>query len=317
MSVTIKSLVKSKTKDGVSILKPWKTNSELLSRFMNVQHSSKTKRSPTMRLLDKFNLLYVVQSQADRSNNIFKIGVSKGVGRLNEYVKMHGDPDSKTHPQTSRCTGVYLVYLAGKLRADASSRKSTAGKLDAEIVDYYRHSKWSIRKERQIFAVLKRNGVLPARGNEWFQVNDNGDKLKRIVTQSAGAATKEAQDNLKEELENGRLIKADNSVVSVGKPLLGGLPANKGVYYYKLEWNTSQLEALTPKQIKAGKKARLTPYTYESLKTSYSEQNKRNKVSEGLGDNIVKLIHTYIMKHDLTMKDKSYDVKRKTRSNTV
>ena len=84
-----------------------------------------------------------------------------------------------------------------------------------------------------------------------------------------------------------------------------------------MKWNATQLETLTPKQKKDGKKAKQTPYTYESLKTAYSEQNKRNKVSQGLGDDIVKMIHNYIVKHDLTLKDKTYDTKRKTRSNTV
>jgi hypothetical protein len=84
-----------------------------------------------------------------------------------------------------------------------------------------------------------------------------------------------------------------------------------------LKWNSNQLKTLTPKQTKVGKKAGMTPYTYESLKTAYGEQNKRNKISPGLGDDIIRLVHDYIEKYNLNVKDKTYDTKRKTRSSTV
>ena len=87
MGVSLKSLTKDTTKDGVFVLKVWDDTSPLLSAFMDVKASTKTKRSPTMRALNKLNLLYVVQSKADRYKNIYKVGVSKGVGRLNDMSK--------------------------------------------------------------------------------------------------------------------------------------------------------------------------------------------------------------------------------------
>ena len=70
MSVSLKSLTKNTTKDGVFVLKVWDDTSPLLSAFMDVKASTKTKRSPTMRALNKLNLLYVVQSKAGRYKNI-------------------------------------------------------------------------------------------------------------------------------------------------------------------------------------------------------------------------------------------------------
>ena len=79
MTVTINSLTEEITKEGVRVLQKWSVNDVLLSDFMNTPSSTKTRRSATMRELNKLNMLYVVQSKADRSNNIFKVGVSKGV----------------------------------------------------------------------------------------------------------------------------------------------------------------------------------------------------------------------------------------------
>jgi hypothetical protein len=317
MSVTLKSMIKD-TKDGVSILKKWNNDSEFLSKFMNVSASTKNKRSPTMQVLNKFNLLYVVQSIADRSDGIYKIGVSKGVGRLNEYVKMHGAPESKN--QKNRCTGVYIVFLAGQLRTDAISRSTTAGKLDAELVSsYYRHNKWSNTREKQIFDELTTLGYSPIRGNEWYQFKDNGDKLKKIVLKSVGNATKDVQSKLKAQIEEGKILKPGDYVISVVSHTTGNKSTNKGEYYYKLEWNTKQLSTLSSKEKKAKKKAVMTPYTYESLKTIYNEINRRNNPThkkKTVGDDIVKLVHDYIVKHNLTTKDKTYGTHRKTRSST-
>ena len=63
-------------------------------------------RSLSTEALDKYALLYVVQSKSGRYKGIYKLGVSSGSSRLLEYFKMHGD-------KQGRCSGVYLMYLAG------------------------------------------------------------------------------------------------------------------------------------------------------------------------------------------------------------
>ena len=230
------------------------------------------------------------------------------MSRLNEYVKMHGDPQSKTHPQKGRCTGVYLIYLAGQERRDAMSRQTTAGKRDADIVNSYRRSKWSIRKERQVLDELNRQGLKPARGNEWFQVKDNGNKLKRLIELSTGDATKERHVKDLQEREESITLRQDDAVETVEGKIRGQLKSNAGVYFYKLKWNRPQKEALTPKQKRAGKKPKLTPFTYENLKTIYKERAKRNRLSKGMGDNIIRLVHEYINKNNVS--DVFYDEKR-------
>ena len=84
-----------------------------------------------------------------------------------------------------------------------------------------------------------------------------------------------------------------------------------------------QRETLTSKQRKNGKKPKLTPFTYESLKTTYKEQNKRNKIAPGMGDNVVRLVHDFVQKNKLERKDRNYqplrhpDFRRVTRSQSL
>ena len=42
--------------------------------------------------LKMYNLFYVVQSASDKSNNVYKVGVSTGLKRISSYVSSHGDP---------------------------------------------------------------------------------------------------------------------------------------------------------------------------------------------------------------------------------
>ncbi len=105
-----------------------------------------------------------------------------------------------------------------------------------------------------------------------------------------------------------------------------GSREGKGVYYYELKWNTKQPETITSKQKKRNGtlyKSKLTPYTYENLATSYSKRIGRDKIGvNSVGSDIVKMVHAYIEKNNLTLKDKSYDVNkhpsniRKTRSSS-
>ena len=67
-------------------------------------------------------------------------------------------------------------------------------------------------------------------------------------------------------------------------------------------------EALAPKQKRAGKKPKLTPFIYENSKTIYKERAKRNRLSKGMGDNIIRLVHEYINKNNVS--DVFYDEKR-------
>ena len=304
MSVSLKSLTKNTTKDGVFVLKVWDDAPTLLSAFMDVKSSTKTKRSPTMQTLNKLNLLYVVQSKADRYKDIYKVGVSKGVGRLNEYVKMHGNGNGK-------CSGVYLIYLAGRKRADAESRKTKAGKTDADIVDYYRHSNWSNNREKQILRDLNLKGITPVRGKEWFQINDGGSVLKNIIIKGAGEATIDYLSAI----EDQRVITPDDGVTSIDKHIIGDTKKTKGVLYYRLKWKKQQLEKLTARQL-LSKKPEMTPYTFENLKSIYKERTKRNLISPSMGDDIVKLAHAYITKEAITDPSQKPDILKrpKTRS---
>jgi hypothetical protein len=88
-----------------------------LSGYLDVKSSEARKRPDPMKALDAYSLLYVVQSKSDKEKAICRVGVSKGVSRLHEYFKMHGD-------SAGCCSGVYLVYLAGvKTRSDVAASK--------------------------------------------------------------------------------------------------------------------------------------------------------------------------------------------------
>lgn len=309
-----------KKKGGVSVFKPWNNKKIFLSTFMNVKDSTSGKQSLVMQELDAYNLLYVVQSVADKENNIYKIGVSKGVGRLYEYIKLHGNPTSKKVPQNSKCTGVFLVYLAGKKRHDSSSRKTIAGKTDADIVDYYRHNVWSKRKEQHIFWILNTQGILPVRGKEWFYIKD-ADLLKHIVTTSTGALTRETQATENEKAFKESILLPTDRVLRVVNGFKERRGQHKGQYVYTLQWSRSQLETLTAKN--KHRKRQMTPFTLEPLSVTYKEMPKRNLIRKNMGNNIIKLVHKYITKNNLEEKDSNYnpnmdpDIKSITRSTSV
>jgi hypothetical protein len=330
-----------KTVDGANVFQRWEDPPVLLSKFLDVTNSTPTKRSPTMKAMNKLNLLYVVQSKVDRKNQIFKVGVSRGVGRLNEYVKMHGAPESKKYPQIHPCTGAYLVYLAGQERTDKESKKSAAARENADIEESYKSEwlRWSHSKERGILNELSRHGITPARGREWFQVADKTETiLKDAVLKSVGQATKDTLVAEKKMVEDAKLIKADEKLLSVGigkhgkhvKPLKSDKKGIEGDYFYWFKWKNGQPRTLTTAEKKQHKKGKSiirenVPYVWESLPETYLEQQLRNDVRPGLGDDTVRMVHKYIEDNNYTSKDKHYDRTRhpdynqrpKTRSATA
>jgi hypothetical protein len=106
-----------------------------LSDYLDMKSPETRKRSDPTKALDAYSLLQVVQSKSDKEKSIYKVGVSKGVSRLNEYLKMHGD-------SVGRCSGVYLIDLAGvKTRPNVAASKQ-----------------WNYEKESQIKQTLKTRG---------------------------------------------------------------------------------------------------------------------------------------------------------------
>ena len=292
MAVTVNSLTKKTTKEGVRVFKEWGTPSSdpLLSVFLNTQASTKERRSLTMQALDTCNLLYIVQSQADRSHGIYEIGVSKGVGRLHEYVKHHGEPESKKVPQKSRCSGVFLVYLAGQQQKGGGGNASTAGKRNADTVDSYAtHAPWTRRKEKQIFEELGGEGFKPVRGKEWYLVKTaDMSKLREIVEKSTGAATRDRAARVEKDMH---LNKGDK-VVSVEYGAVARRGPNKGKIEYGLKWNRPF--PLTRAQIAKRKKS--TSVEPATLTKLYARESTENKLSAGRGTAAVDLVHAYIKK---------------------
>ena len=146
------------------VLCPWNSNRSLAIEIL---------KPGNRKILDSFNLLYVVQSKADIENDIYKIGVSSGYRRLSEYYKHHGDErDGK-----SKCSGVNLIYLAG-------TKKPNLNKSEAERLSGYALKKpWSRVKEQAIFRELKKQKYKASRGAEWFHLSGKigADILKEIV----------------------------------------------------------------------------------------------------------------------------------------
>lgn len=274
-----------------------------LSVFLNSRPSDRTKSevSPEMRKYNKYNLLYVVQSKADRATSVYKIGVSKGVGRLNEYVKMHGMP---TDPrQKAACAGSYLVYLAGTLRTDAASRETTQGKIDAEIVNSYKNanSVWSRRKEKSIFESLQLKGMKPVRGKEWYLVPGAKEKseLKRVVVQSLGEATRESEAHHEQSIA----VTNKDKIMSVTSRSMGQTGENKGEWVHYLKWNRP-----FSRKDKAGKTHHDEPVTLKGL---YARKKYFNANGMTHGSRGIALVHAWLADHP-RLKDPSQ--RRSTRS---
>ena len=306
MTVTVQSLTKSVTKEGVRVFKEWGApeSDPFLSAFLNTKASTKQRRSPEMQALGKCNLLYVVQSRADRTNHIYKIGVSKGVGRLHEYVKHHGEPDSTKAPQKGRCVGVFLVYLAGQMRKDATSKSTTAGKRNADTVDSYAtYGPWTRRKEKLIFEELKSQGLEPVRGKEWYHVEDAAavKRLKRNVEKTTGMATNDRAARFEKDMH----LNKDDKLLSVESMDLAKHGPNKGKFVYKLKWDRPFPQ--TRNEIdKQRKKTSVEPAT---LKLLYDRETQENQSSPGRGTAAIEKVHDYLKK--LKKKDPDQRLKRR------
>ena len=306
MAVTVQSLTKSVTKEGVRVFREWASESEEhLSTFLNTTASTKQRRSPEMQALDKCNLLYVVQSQADRTNHIYKIGVSKGVGRLHEYVKHHGGPGStKAAPQRGRCVGVFLIYLAGQERKDASSKSTTAGKRNASIVDSYaNYDTWTKRKEKLIFEELKSQGLNPVRGKEWYHVEGTAavKRLKRNVEKTTGMATNDRAARFEKDMH----LNKDDKLLSVEKMDLAKRGTNKGKFVYELKWDRPFPQTRNDID-KKRKKTSVEPVT---LKLLYDRETQENNSSPGRGTAAIEKVHDYLKK--FKKKDPDQQLKRR------
>ena len=161
---SLKLIIYTKSIYNMSKKVTLKTNLKILHAFGKRVDLTKFIRQKTGAFLNKYNLLYVVQSVNDTDNGVYKVGVSSGIGRLKSYTSNHGESGK------GKCAGVHLLYLVGTI-ATAKSRKSAQGKIDAEIRSGYIYRiPWSQKREAEIKRELKSAGFKAARGHEWFHV---------------------------------------------------------------------------------------------------------------------------------------------------
>ena len=160
---SLKLIIYTKSIYNMSKKVTLKTNVKILHAWGKREDLTKFLRGKTTNL-QKYNMLYVVQSKNDVENNVYKVGVSAGVGRIKEYTKHHGESGK------GKCAGVFLLYLVGTI-ATSRSRKSAQGKIDAEIRSGYIYRlPWSRKRETEIKRELKKVGFKAVRGTEWFHV---------------------------------------------------------------------------------------------------------------------------------------------------
>ena len=135
--------------------------------------------------LKMYNLFYVVQSASDKSNNVYKVGVSTGLKRISSYVTSHGDPRKL---KNKRCAGVDLIYLAGTKMPEYQTSRSESERL----AGYMLKQKWSEIKEKFVKKELVAQGFEISRGDEWFYVKTSElSKFKKIVTENKKIKTDE------------------------------------------------------------------------------------------------------------------------------
>ena len=154
-------------------------------KFNNYRVLSKWSRTKSLAVyldtnedtLKKYNMLYVIQSVADKHNDIYKVGISSGLSRIKSYVSHHGDERKLSK---NRCAGVTLIYLAGTKRPEFQTSRAEAALLDG----YALKAKWAKLREEKIKKTLESLGHMPSvRGTEWFGVKmADIEKFKKIVT---------------------------------------------------------------------------------------------------------------------------------------
>lgn len=259
-----------------------------LTNTKQVQMTAEKKvHSASTIALDKYSMLYVIQSKSDRAKGIYKVGVSTGANRLMEYFKMHGDKKGK-------CSGVYLIYLAGVERDKTKVR-----------------SQWNYRKERQIKDTLKRLKMPSVRGSEWIGVTkENLNAFKEIVTRPMGEITNKRRAALVTAIKDDGLFKKDEAVLKVSKPIKGQYDDNKGDYYYKITWRNPQI-ATHGKGNNLHKLTMPGPlkrdyHTYQSLEEMMAIKPAMNKARRGMGTNAINMVKKYIVDNNLQKKDRFY-----------
>jgi hypothetical protein len=176
--------------------------------------------SPSTVALSKCPLLHVVQSKSDRTKGIYKVGVSTGANRLLEYFKMHGD-------KSGRCSGVYLIYLAGVLH-------------DPKLKP---RSQWNYRAEAQIKRTFKQRKIPSARGQERMGVSkENLEAFKTIVTESRGIISRDNTQRVSIAIRDGSVPTRKDAVVKVLKhSKVTKKGADFGKLFYTLQWRYPQI----------------------------------------------------------------------------
>ena len=246
--------------------------------------------SPSTVALSKYSLLYVVQSKSDRTKGIYKVGVSTGANRLLEYFKMHGDKKGK-------CSGVYLVYLAGVLHDPKLKR-----------------SQWNYRKEAQIKRTFKQRKIPSVRGHEWMGVSkENLEAFKKIVTESRGIISRDNTQRVATAIRDGSVPKRKDAVVKVLKHSKVTKKGDDfGKLFYTLQWRYPQisthLKGMKGDATKISKQSKIqkTNQTNDTLETMLKKKDGFNRLGRNMGTNAIALIHKYIVDNDLQKKDRFY-----------
>lgn len=280
---TIESLKNAPKSNGVSVFVKFGSKKTLfLSDYLDAKSSETRRRSDPMKALDTYSMLYVVQSKSDKEKAIYKVGVSKGVSRLHEYFKMHGD-------SVGRCSGVYLIYLAGvKTRPNVAASRQ-----------------WNFEKESQIKTTLKAWGIPAVRGHEWIGISEeNYNAFKLMVTMPIGEATEKSRKAMLSAIKSDGEIKKSDDVLEVVRHLKSNIKGKEGEVSYELKWRNPQIETHTKNWFK--KPPKKTHLTFETLKQMKGIQRQMNNARKGMGDNAVKLINAYIVKKKLKAVDRNY-----------
>ena len=249
----------------------------------------KGRRSLSTKALDKYALLYVVQSKSDRYKGIYKLGVSSGSSRLLEYFKMHGD-------KQGRCSGVYLMYLAG-------------------VVLKPHTKQWNYHKEKQIKTTLKQLKIPSVRGDEWVGITkQNLAFFAKLVKKPLVDISKENTERVAKAIEEGSVpaTRGDGVKKVLGHGKVTAKNADKGKLYYILQWGKPQISTHLKDSgkdaRKIAKKANIpvTHLTYNTLEHMLKNKAGFNALKRNMGTLAIQIIHKYIVDHKLEEKDLFY-----------
>jgi hypothetical protein len=246
-------------------------------------------RSLSTKALDKYALLYVVQSKSDRYKGIYKLGVSSGSSRLLEYFKMHGD-------KQGRCSGVYLMYLAG-------------------VVLKPNTKQWNYHKEKQIKTTLKQLKIPSVRGDEWVGITKKNLALfAGLVKKPLVDISKENTERVAKAIEGGSVPTARGDGVKkvLGHGKVTADNPDKGKLYYILQWGKPQISThlkdsgKDPRKIAKKANIPLTHLTSDTLESMLKREDGFNDLKRNMGTLAIQKIHKYIVDHKLEEKDLFY-----------